>query len=523
MKRIQGLLPTLALLLLQQGCAPQEEGSAAEAHLHEEAAIGITVWTEAHEVFMEHPLLVAGAGAVFVTHVTDMETFEPRREGPITFVFGDDELRHVAAEPARAGIYLPEIRLPRTGSWKLAILVPLEDGEDKVEMGELKVYASPQEAAAAPVPEEPEGISFLKEQQWKLGTRTAIASVRELTERLRVPGSVTALPERRAVLRSPVSGRLRPPEGEGFPGLGARVEAGQTIVRVEPPVSDLPVSIVRATAGVERARLILEHSEKLRDRIRMLVRDDARSRRDLEEAELAVRKARIELQSAEAIHRSYEQAGAVASPPRDGPGGSPIVNVPAPISGVLTRMYVTPGEQVEAGRSLCEILDDSEARIEAGIPEVDAHRVPPAPEALVEIAGGDVLRLPGAGPGDRVHKAPVVDPDTHAVRIFYDTANSDGMLTVGMTVRMEIETLHREEALAVPLAALIEDEGRQVVFVQVAGETFEKRDVVVGIRDGDLAEIRSGLEAGERVATHGAFAIRLASLSSSIPAHGHTH
>ena len=63
---------------------------------------------------------------------------------------------------------------------------------------------------------------------------------------------------------------------------------------------------------------------------------------------------------------------------------------------------------------------------------------------------------------------------------------------------------------------MVEEGGRPVAFVQVSGETFEKRDLILGIRDGDWVEVRSGVAAGERVVTHGAFAIRLASVSSAI-------
>jgi multidrug efflux pump subunit AcrA (membrane-fusion protein) len=59
--------------------------------------------------------------------------------------------------------------------------------------------------------------------------------------------------------------------------------------------------------------------------------------------------------------------------------------------------------------------------------------------------------------------------------------------------------------------------------VKRAGETFERRRVELGIRDADQVEIRSGLAAGQRVATKGAYAVRLSTLSSAIPAHGHAH
>ena len=61
------------------------------------------------------------------------------------------------------------------------------------------------------------------------------------------------------------------------------------------------------------------------------------------------------------------------------------------------------------------------------------------------------------------------------------------------------------------------------MFVQVSGETFQKRDAVLGIRDGDRMEVKSGVNEGERVVTDGAYAILLSTKSGTIPAHGHAH
>ena len=92
-----------------------------------------------------------------------------------------------------------------------------------------------------------------------------------------------------------------------------------------------------------------------------------------------------------------------------------------------------------------------------------------------------------------------------------------------MALNVYVETAHVTEALAVPVSALVEEDGRAVAFVQVSGETFQKRDLTLGIQDGEFIQVLSGLSPGERVVTKGAYAIRLASVSTTIPAHGHAH
>jgi multidrug efflux pump subunit AcrA (membrane-fusion protein) len=75
----------------------------------------------------------------------------------------------------------------------------------------------------------------------------------------------------------------------------------------------------------------------------------------------------------------------------------------------------------------------------------------------------------------------------------------------------------------VPSSAIVDDAGRPIVFVQVEGEAFERRPVTLGTREGELVQVLSGVKPGEHIVTKGAYLVRLASLSTSVPAHGHVH
>jgi cobalt-zinc-cadmium efflux system membrane fusion protein len=75
----------------------------------------------------------------------------------------------------------------------------------------------------------------------------------------------------------------------------------------------------------------------------------------------------------------------------------------------------------------------------------------------------------------------------------------------------------------VPASALVDDAGRPVVFVQREGEAFERRPVTLGARSVNLVQVTSGVQPGERVVTTGAYLVRLASLSTQVPSHGHVH
>ncbi len=80
----------------------------------------------------------------------------------------------------------------------------------------------------------------------------------------------------------------------------------------------------------------------------------------------------------------------------------------------------------------------------------------------------------------------------------------------------------QKEVLSVPVSALTEEQGIYFVYVQLDKEGYEKREVKPGISDGERTEVLSGLAAGERVVSRGAYHIKISTASASIP-HGHEH
>ena len=81
----------------------------------------------------------------------------------------------------------------------------------------------------------------------------------------------------------------------------------------------------------------------------------------------------------------------------------------------------------------------------------------------------------------------------------------------------------RAEGVLIPTAAVLDEDGWPVAYVQPEGERFEKREVVVAGTEGERTLVASGVKPGERVVTGAAYQVRLASLSTGVPAHGHEH
>lgn len=512
-------------------CRHGDRSDSHESVDHEDKTAQRTIWSDRFEIFLEHKLMAAASPTTFVTHVTDLETLEPRRTGAVRYVmqFGTDPpAEQVDPEPARPGIYTPKLTFPRAGKWTVTLDIPIEGGQSVIPLGDFTVYGSHEETHDADTPEPPEGISFLKEQQWKVRTKTEPAARRRMVERLRVPGRVIARPSSRATVTPPLAGRLLPPPEGDLPSLGSRVKAGQTLALVQPPFSDFLAKVVESQAEVIRTKLAVELAELTYARVQKLADQQFRTAREREEADFALRTARANHESALALKAAYERAGALFTV--RGPAASPApglatLELKAPITGIVTEVDATVGEHVPPDRAIITILDPEWVYIEAHVPESNLDRIASSSGGAYELphAPGEFHQLLAEGAGRVVYFGPEVEPASRTVPLVYEMKNPSGRLRVGQALNLYLETDRAEEALAIRESAVVDEEGRSIAFVQVSGETFDKRYLTLGLREGGYVAVKSGLAEGERVATKEAYAIRLASLSTTIPAHGHAH
>ena len=156
-------------IFLLSACHENEaDQSAAEPEPH---AAQMTVWENGYEAFVELEYPVAAVPVRLITHISEIATGFPRREGPVTFLLAGPSaaiLKHTEEKPARDGIYLPTLTFPAAGTWKISISVPASYGVAEIHLPDITVYGSAEEVLQAPAPAEPEGVSFLKEQQWQL-------------------------------------------------------------------------------------------------------------------------------------------------------------------------------------------------------------------------------------------------------------------------------------------------------------------------------------------------------------------
>lgn len=519
----------LTLALLASGCRKSDTpASAANGHPHGDEAghehelktAQITVWTNGYEIFAEHTPVIAAVSTKFITHISELQTGLPRSSGPIKFVFrsGADLIEHPQAAPDRPGIYVPAVTLPNIGDWQASVIIPGETNAT-VHLGVIRVFPNEDAAAHAELPEAPEGISFLKEQQWKLKLRSEQMITRTLVERISVSAVVRAKPGTSAAVSSPLHGQLSAENPTGkpeFPMPGTRVAAGDRLAIVRPRFSEAAARFFESRGEAQTATATLKQAEAAYQRTKSLFDLQAKSRRDLEEAELALATARARLAAVSALQPASGQIE-TNSP-------LPTIELRAPISGIVTSVSAGIGETVAPDQTIFTILDPSTIWIEARVPESFLARVGTARDALCQLLDGSNRQFSISAEGGKlVFSGLEVDDQTRTVPFTYEVNNTNAALRIGQTVRLHIETATVRDALSIPHSALVEEGGQFVVFVQVSGETFQRREVQLGIRDGNWIQVLSGLSPTERVVVESAYAIRLAAASNIVPSHGHAH
>jgi len=228
------------------------------------------------------------------------------------------------------------------------------------------------------------------------------------------------------------------------------------------------------------------------------------------------------------LQTAYQKAGALLvghDSTTSSTADIPTLELKAPIAGIVTQIGASVGEHVRPDRPILTILDSEWVYIEAKVPESDVDRVASSRGAIYELphAQGQFHELLADGAGRLIYFGREVETSSLTVPLVYEVKNASGSLRVGASLNLYIETARAEEALAVPESAVVDEEGRPIAFVQVSGETFDRRYLTLGVHESGFVEVKAGLAAGERVATKEAYAIRLASVSTTIPAHGHAH
>jgi len=188
----------------------------------------------------------------------------------------------------------------------------------------------------------------------------------------------------------------------------------------------------------------------------------------------------------------------------------------------VKNIFVTEGQYVEVGEPLAVIAQNKKLTLQADVPQSRYANLQDITTANFKTSGTATAYSIEDFNGKLLSYGKSVSREEPFIPVQFEIDNQGDVLP-GSFIEMYIKTQAGGMALVIPITALIEDYGNFSVFVQTEGESFEKRDIKLGANDGQVVEVLSGLKEGEMVVSTGAYQVRMASMSSNVPAHGHAH
>jgi len=246
------------------------------------------------------------------------------------------------------------------------------------------------------------------------------------------------------------------------------VRKGQILARID---SD------ETRARLEISRVSLDEAQTAYDRAEKLTQENLLSSEEFEQATARLESARAEFRGNE-IQLGYTE-------------------IKAPFSGLIVRRYVKFAETVSNNQALFRLSDFDPLLCPIQVPERELPRLAAGQGAYVTV---------DAWPDERfsarvLRLSPVVDAATGTVKVTLEV-EAAGKLRPGMFASVFLQTDTREGALVIPRVALALDSIGDAVFV-ADGKAAARREVTLGVREGEYVEVVAGLSEGDPVVSVG--------------------
>ena len=300
---------------------------------------------------------------------------------------------------------------------------------------------------------------------------TDLAYVRAVPLARWLPVSGTLQPIRQAVVKARVTGDVR----QITVREGETVREGQLLVRID--TTDLDSKLIDRIGALESARAQLALAEKTRAMNTRLLNDKFISQNAFDSAESSFNVAQGNVKSMEAQVQLARNAlkDAVAT---------------APLSGIVAKRHVQPGEKVAVEASLVTVVDLRDLEVQALVPAID----------VPELRIGMPVEFNVDGYGDRHFTGhierinPSTEPGTRAILVYVGLPNPDALLKSGMFATGRIALAASAPALTLPVTAVRTEAGQAFVWVVDKGK-LSRRIVTLGRRDNDngIVEIKTSL------------------------------
>ncbi|MGO1163470.1 efflux RND transporter periplasmic adaptor subunit [Brucella pseudogrignonensis] len=326
----------------------------------------------------------------------------------------------------------------------------------------------------------------------------------ETVERGNIENSITAVGTLSALrsvnVGAQVSGQLKSVKVD----IGDTVKQGDLLAEIDPSPFEKKMEIasaqldnLKAQLVSKQAQLTLKKANAARQRSLLASRNASQSTIDQADAELAVADADVKALSAQIRQQEAQLSSAKVD--------LGYTTIYSPISGTVVDQTSKEGETLNAVQSaptIVTVADLTVMTVEAQVSEADISKLKPGMPVYFTLLGQPEKRF--TGKLRQIKPTPETDNNVVLYYALFDVPNPTGELMINMSAQVYFVLDKAENVLIVPTAALNtknNKESKPEVTVQVVdknGGTTE-RAVEIGVRNRVQAEIKSGLEEGDKV------------------------
>ena len=280
--------------------------------------------------------------------------------------------------------------------------------------------------------------------------------------------------------------------------------------------ASVPEAVVKAQTDVDADREAMEAAKKVFDSRAELFKEGALAQRQVDEALVSYTQAKGQFEAAqehlrvlqavakgEQIKTASSQVDSAKAHHQSLEAQLSYARILSPIAGVIADRPLYAGEMATPGTPLLTVMDISRVVARVSVPQSQAGTVKVGhPATITQVDSGEVV------PGKVIVVSPATDPASTTVQVWVEAENPGEKLKPGASVHAVIITELFKAATVVPIAAILpgEEKGTAVLTVS-ADSTAHKKQVKLGVREGDKVQILSGVRPGEEVVVVGGLGV----------------
>jgi cobalt-zinc-cadmium efflux system membrane fusion protein len=370
----------------------------------------------------------------------------------------------------------------------LLCVLPQRCSQDGSERPAAPVATPTERTATTTHSQSPELVCLSDESRDLVGIETEKVTPRACRSVFQAMGRVLAPQPQTAIVSYAFPGRV----AEVHVKVGDWVEKGQGLVTLESQnVGDAKCDFYKAAAACELAKANFEREQRLSEAGIGVKKNFVAAETELKLAQANVEAAEKKLHVLGFTEEQVKEAARTHQI-------SPAITLYAPISGKVVAVKAVRGGMVEQAAEILRIIDLRSLWVDAEIYEKDLSKV--------KVGQKVEIRIP-AYPGEQfagqvTYIGDMVDDDTRTITVRTEVANGDCRLKPGMFADVAILLNGSDPVLTVPVAAVLEQGRRQIVFVKEK-DGYQRREVETALLEDGRRQVLKGLKAGEEVVAQG--------------------